>query len=193
MAHIPQLILWFLLPVWIVLGLLDWHCHRRSQIEVHCGPWESVFHLLLLALAGIAILMGLLLELNEPVLFLLVLCFVIHEITTYVDIRYAHARRDLSPAEQRIHDFMTAIPVSVLCLIAVLHWDAATNLVGDPSSIFTEPIRLKTDPLPTAQVVGILVAVLLGDILPYLEEFVRGVRVRRTNSANVGGPPMRGP
>jgi hypothetical protein len=177
--NIPQLILWFLLPAWIVLGFLDWLCHRRSEIEVHCGPWESVLHLALLALAGIAILMGLLLELNEPVLCLIALCFVLHEITVYVDIRYAHARRDLSPAEQRIHDFMTAVPVSVLCLIAILHWDEVVSMILQPSRILSEPIRLKADPLPSAQVGGILIAVLLANGLPYLEELWRGARARR--------------
>lgn len=193
MEHISELILWFLLPTWIVLGLLDWHCHRRSRIEVHCGPWESVFHLLLLAFAGIAILLGLFLEINEPVLFVLALCFVVHEITTYIDIRYAHARRDVSPAEQRIHDFMTAVPVSILCLITILHWDAVSNLVVRPSSIFAEPIRLKTHPLPLTQVIGILVVVLLGDILPYVEELFRGVRARRANRAGLDNPPSRSP
>lgn len=179
MENIPQLILWLLLPAWIVLGFLDWLCHRRSEIEVHCGPWESVLHLTLLALAGAAILMGLLLEINEPILCLVALCFVLHEVTVYVDIRYAHARRDLSPAEQRVHDFMTAVPVSVLCLIAILHWDTITSLVFQPSSILSEPIRLKSHPLPPAQVVGILVAVLLGNFLPYLEELLRGARALR--------------
>ena len=179
MENIPLLILWFLLPAWILLGFLDWLCHRRSEIEVHCGPWESVLHLTLLALAGAAILMGLLLEINEPILCLIALCFVLHEVTVYVDIRYAHARRDLSPAEQRVHDFMTAVPVSVLCLIAILHWNTITSLVFQPSLILSEPIRLKSHPLPPAQVVGILVAVLLGNFLPYLEELLRGARALR--------------
>jgi hypothetical protein len=177
--NIPLLILWFLLPAWILLGFLDWLCHRRSEIEVHCGPWESVLHLTLLALAGAAILMGLLLEINAPILCLVALCFVLHEVTVYVDIRYAHARRDLSPAEQRVHDFMTAVPVSVLCLIAILHWNTITSLVFQPSSILSEPIHLKSHPLPPAQVVGILVAVLLGNFLPYLEELLRGARALR--------------
>ena len=179
MENIPQLILWLLLPAWIVLGFLDWLCHRRSEIEVHCGPWESVLHLTLLALAGIAILMGLLLELTEPVLCILALCFVLHEVTVYVDIRYAHARRDVSPAEQRVHDFMTAVPVSVLCLIAILHWDTMVSLVFQPSSIVSAPIRLKSHPLPPAQVIGILVAVLFANFLPYLEELLRGARALR--------------
>jgi hypothetical protein len=182
--NIPLLILWFLLPAWIVLGFLDWLCHRRAEIEVHCGPWESVLHLALLALAGMAILMGLIAELNEPVLCLIALCFLVHEITVYVDIRYAHGRRDLSPAEQRIHDFMTAVPVSVLCLIAILHWDAVASMILQPSSIVSEPIRLKADPLPPAQVGGILIAVLLGNGLPYLEELLRGARARRANAGS---------
>jgi hypothetical protein len=176
---IPQVILLFLLPAWIILGLLDWVFHRRSRIDVHCGPWESMFHLLLLALAGMAILMGLLLELNEPVLCLMALCFALHEIVAYIDVRFAHPRRDISPAEQRVHDFMTAVPVSALCLVAVLHWDAVSNLVLLPSSVLTEPIRLKDTPLPPTQVIGILVAVLVCDLVPYFEEFVRGMRARR--------------
>jgi hypothetical protein len=176
---IPEVILLFLLPGWVILGLLDWVCHRRSRIDVHCGPWESMFHLLLLALAGAAILMGLLLELNEPVLCLMALCFALHETVAYLDVRFAHGRRDISPAEQRVHDFMTAVPVSALCLVAVLHWDAVSNLVLHPGSILTEPIQLKLTPLPPVQVIGILVVVLVGDLLPYFEEFVRGLRARR--------------
>lgn len=182
MEIIPGLIVWVLLPAWIILGFLDWLCHRRSRIDIHCGPWESIFHLLLLALAGAGILMGLLLELNEPILALLGLCFVLHEAVAYLDIRYAHAHRDLSPAEQRIHDFMTAVPVSALCLIVVLHWDTVTNLFLQPARILSEPIQLKSHPLPPVQVIGVLVAVLLGDVLPYFEELLRGVRALRAKS-----------
>lgn len=179
MDIIPALILWILLPAWILAGFLDWICHRRSGIDVHCGPYESVLHLLLLGEAGAALLIGLLLELNEPALALIALCFIAHEITGYIDIRYAHARRDLSPAEQRIHDYMTAIPVTALCLIGVLHWDTVVSLVSEPVRIFTVPLQWKATPLPVWQIFGILGAVVIADLIPYLEELHRGLRARR--------------
>jgi hypothetical protein len=177
---IPNLILWCLLPAWIAAGFLDWICHRRSHIAARCGPWESIFHILLLLEAGTAIILGLFFELNEPVLFVIVLCFLVHEATAYFDIRYAHVRRVISPAEQRIHDFMTAIPVAVLCLIVAMKWEYVRNLVSQPSAIWMEPIRLKMQPLPPAHIAGILIGVLIGNVLPYLEELMRGIRsIRR--------------
>lgn len=179
MDIIPALILWVLLPAWIVSGFLDWICHRKSGIAAHCGPWESVLHLLLLAEAGAALLIGLLLELNAPALALIALCFIAHETTGYIDVRFAHARRNLSPAEQRIHDYMTAIPVTALFLVGVMHADAVASLVRDPITMFTVPLQWKATPLPLAQVLGILSAVALVDLVPYAEELYRGVRARR--------------
>jgi membrane-associated HD superfamily phosphohydrolase len=179
---IPALILWLLLPAWIVTGFLDWIFHRKSSIAEHCGPWESILHLLLLAEAGTALLIGLLLELNEPALALVALCFIVHEITGYLDIRFAHARRNLSPAEQRLHDYMTAIPVTALFLVGVLHGNTVASLLSDPIRIFTVPLQAKATPLPVAQVLGILGAVVIVDLIPYVEELRRGLRARRLRS-----------
>jgi hypothetical protein len=179
LAVIPALILWILLPAWILAGFLDWICHRKSGIAAHCGPWESLLHLLLLAEAGVALLIGLLLKLNEPALALIALCFVAHEITSYVDIRFAHDRRDISPAEQRIHDYMTAVPVAVLCLLGVMQWETVVSLASDPAGIFTVPLQWKEAPLPAAQILGVLGAVVIAGLFPYAEELYRGLRASR--------------
>jgi hypothetical protein len=176
---IPKLILWVILPAWIAAGLLDWACHRRAHIAEHCGPWETLFHLLLLAEAGTAVSLGLFLELNEPVLAIIALCFIAHEITAYIDINYAHPRRDISPAEQRIHDFMTAMPIAALFLIVVLHWNDVQNIATEPSRMLTEELRAKETPLPAGQVLSIFAAVILGNLVPYFEELWRGVRFLR--------------
>ena len=184
MEIIPKLILWCFLPGWIVAGFLDWVCHRRSDIAARCGPWESMFHILLLLEAGVAILLGLFLELNEPVLAAIVLCFLAHETTVYLDLRYAHVRRDISPIEQRIHDFMTAVPLSVLSLVAVMKWEYVANLIAQPSAIWTEPIQLKLQPLPPMQIATILIGVFIGNALPYLEELLRGIQFVRRGVKN---------
>src|SRR5262245_17162963 len=90
---------------------------RRTSKSQACTPRS------LLGEAGIAIILGLFLELNEPILAIIAICYVAHEVTVYADLRYAHVRREISPVEQRVHGFMTALPFAALCLVAVLHWD----------------------------------------------------------------------
>jgi hypothetical protein len=52
------IILAVLLPAWLVLGLLDWRCHRAANIETTAGPWESILHLMLSGQAAIELLRG---------------------------------------------------------------------------------------------------------------------------------------
>jgi hypothetical protein len=178
MEIIRSIILWGLLPAWVAAGTLDWLCHRRANIAVHCGPWESVLHLLLLAEAGTALLIGLLLELNEPALTLISILFVVHEGTAYIDTRYAHARRDISPLEQKVHDYMTAIPVTVLVLVGLLYADVLAAMIADPARIYSQPLLWKRNPLPLEQVLAILGLVTAANLIPYAEELVRGWRAR---------------
>ena len=174
---IEQLLLYFVLPLWILTGAADWLCHRRARIESTAGPLESVIHLLLLAEAGIPLLAGLLLQINSAVLLLMVVCFVLHELTGYWDIRYATAQRGITPIEQRVHDYLAAIPFAALLLVMAAHWEAARSLVG--LAPFDASLRWKDVPLPIGYVVGIVAAVLLFNGLPYLEELWRGLRLRR--------------
>src|SRR5438270_925920 len=48
--------LYFLLPLWIVPGLLDYVWHRRTKIESTSGLQESVTHSLMLAEVGVPLL-----------------------------------------------------------------------------------------------------------------------------------------
>ena len=146
---IHWLLLGLLLPAWIVVGCLDWWCHRQSGIAEHCGPWESVLHCLLLVEAGAAIMFGLLAEVNALVLAIMLICFVFHEITGYFDVRYAHARRQILPIEQKLHDYMVAIPAAALCLLTALHWTEVSDAVRQPALLLESPLDLKERPRPT--------------------------------------------
>lgn len=179
------LLLFVVLPLWIVAGTADWLCHRASRIEVTAGPPESLMHLLLLAEAGIALLAGLLLEINGLVLLIMLVCFVAHEATSYWDIRYAAAHRVIRPIEQKVHDYMIALPVAALFLVAVSHWDATLSLVG--LAPFDAGLHLKQPPLPVGYVIGILVAVALLNGLPFLEELWRGLRANRRSAVASDG------
>jgi len=174
---IRNYLLYFLLPVWVVVGALDWWCHRRAGIE-RFGPHEPMLHLVLISLAGAPILLGLFLEINAPILLAMILGFLAHETVGYLDIRWATHHRGILPFEQRVHDYLAAVPFAALSLVIVLHWRELALLATQPLDALTQPIRFRTPPLPAGIVIGILALVFIGNVLPFLEEFARALRHR---------------
>lgn len=170
-------LLFFLLPAWVVIGALDWWCHRRAGIE-RFGPYEPLLHLVLISLAGFPILLGLFLEISGPILVVMILCLVAHEAVGCIDVRWATHRRGIPPFEQRLHDYLAAVPFAALSLVIVLHWHELVLLVSQPIEALIQPLRLRTPPLPLGIVAGILILVLVGNVLPFLEEFARALRHR---------------
>lgn len=170
-------LLFFLLPAWVVIGALDWWCHRRAGIE-RFGPYEPLLHLVLISLAGFPILLGLFLEISAPILVVMILCLVAHEAVGCIDVRWATHRRGIPPFEQRLHDYLAAVPFAALSLVIVLHWHELVLLVSQPIEALIQPLRLRTPPLPLGIVAGILILVLVGNVLPFLEEFARALRHR---------------
>jgi hypothetical protein len=170
-------LLFVLLPAWVVVGALDWWCHRRADIE-RFGPYEPMLHLVLISLAGFPVLLGLFLEINALILAVMILCLVAHEVVGYIDVRWATQRRGIPPFEQRLHDYLAAVPFAALSLVIVLHWPELVLLIAQPVDALTQPIRLRTPPLPPGMVAGILALVFVGNVLPFLEEFARALRHR---------------
>lgn len=170
-------LLFFLLPVWIVAGALDWWCHRRAGIE-RFGLYEPLLHLALLSLAGLPILLGLFFQINAPVLLVVMLCFLVHEVVGTIDIRWATHRRGIRPLEQRVHDYMTAVPFAALSLVLVLHWQELVLLARQPIEALSQPLRLRDQPLAPGVVGTILCLIFVANILPYLEEVLRAWRHR---------------
>lgn len=170
--------LYVLVPTWIALGLLDWFCHRASGIAVHCGASESFLHLLLLSLAGLGLLAGLFLEINELVLAFVVVCFIGHEGVAFCDIYLANGCRRVSPLEQRVHDYMTSIAVTLVFSLIVRHWDAATAAALSPLSVLSAPIEMKRDPLPLLMMASIIGGVGIFNLIPYLLELLSGLKHR---------------
>ncbi|HEX4892172.1 MAG TPA: hypothetical protein VFV47_02720 [Hyphomicrobiaceae bacterium] len=173
-------LLFFLLPIWVVTGALDWWTHRRAGIE-RFGVREPALHLALLSLAGLPILLGLFLEINAVVVLAMTLCFLVHEAVGYIDIRWASGTRGILPFEQRLHDYLAAIPFAALGLVIVLHWPDVMALATAPIDALREPLELRESPLPIEVIAFILLLVLFGNVLPYLEEFARTLRYQRVH------------
>jgi hypothetical protein len=181
-----RFVMYFIVPLWHAAGIADWWCHRRTAIEKTTGAKESLLHLLLLAEMGVPVLACLFFEINAPVLALMIAAFFAHEATSLWDVSYAVKRRKVTPIEQHVHSFLEMLPLMAASFIIVLHWPKFLELLGLAGKRDMK-IRLKRDPLPAPYIIAALGAVVVFEVLPYLEE------LRRDWRANPGRlvPPAR--
>jgi hypothetical protein len=171
-------LLFVVLPLWLAAGIVDWFCHRAAHIELNAGPRESLIHLLMLAEAAVPLLLALFFEISGLVLLVMIAGWLLHEVTSYWDVRYATAHRRVSAFEQRVHDYLGVVPFLALSLVFVLHWPQALALVGLGPEPMSWAVAWKRPPLPVGYVAGLLGAVAVFEVLPYLEELWRGLRAR---------------
>ncbi|WP_420995007.1 diguanylate cyclase [Cupriavidus sp. 30B13] len=187
---VRAILMYFLLPAWLAVGLADWGCHRRSHIERNAGAAESLLHLLMFAEIGVPLLMAVFLEMTPTVFAVMLAALAVHEATAWWDVHYASTRRLITPLEQHMHAFLEVLPLCGLLLLAAAHWQAFAALFGVPSAPRHAPLsglRLKAAPLPAWYVASLMAAVFLFAVLPYAEELWRGLRWRRA-----GHGPARG-
>ena len=163
-------------PLWILAGLADWWCHRRTAIERTSGLRENLFHWLLFAEAGMALGAVAVLEVNAALLLLVSAAFLLHEGTTFIELRYTVPRREVAPLEQMIHSFMEILPLLLLGLLAVIGWDQGQALFDGGRADFA--LRATRTPWPPAYLLAVAGSVLLFNVLPMAEESVRCWRAR---------------
>jgi hypothetical protein len=170
-AAAEWLVMAVVIPLWIVAGTCDWLCHRSTDIERTSGLPENVFHWLLFAEGGVAVLAAAFLEIDAAVLLLVIATFAVHEVTTYVELRYTVALREVRPIEQMVHSFMEILPLAMLFLLAAMRWD--------PVAAPDFSLRPKEDPWPPGYLLGAGLAILLLNVLPLAEESLRCARAAR--------------
>lgn len=103
--------------------------------------------------------------------------FLAHELTSYLELRYTVARREIRPVEQMVHSFMELLPLAILALLAVLQWDQVLALFDAGTPDFG--LQPKARPWPPAYLVTVGLAVLVLNVLPMAEETIRCLRARR--------------
>jgi hypothetical protein len=167
-------ILGVLLPAWILFGLADWYFHKKSDIAHTSGWRESGLHLLLTGQAGFGVLLAMFFEVTTLVALILICLYVAHELTTGADVTWATPRRNVIAHEQRVHDYLTAIPFAALFATIIIHpaaWAWADGGAPDWD------LRLREN-FPPAWYLTIFLLASSLNALAYLEEFVRGWRAR---------------
>jgi hypothetical protein len=179
-----NVMLYGILPLWIVPGFLDYLFHRKSSIQTTSGTHESLIHAMQMTSIGIPTLMALLLEINASVIATTITASVIHEALTLWDIAYAEPLRRPKPNEQHVHSFLEVLPVMALTSLLTLHPGQTAALFGRGDELPVWQLRAKRPPLSRRYVAGILAAVTTFMIAPYGEELLRCYRTDRTFSAH---------
>lgn len=168
-----SLLLYVLMPVWMLAGFGDYLCHRWLGIEHNAGERESRLHLLMIGELGAGIAAALFLQLTAAVLaFLIVIC-IAHEITMWRDLLYASTQRRIPVIEQWLHGIQQAMPWVGLALILVLHREQAAALVGLGEARADWSLRWKDEPLPPLHILAVFLAGGVLVVLPFLGEYRR--------------------
>jgi hypothetical protein len=169
-------VLLVILPLWMLAGFIDYILHRRTRIEETSGTRESVLHAAQLAEAGIPVLLALLLDINALIILIMLVGFVLHEMTAFCDVSYALKRRFVSPLEQHVHSFMEVLPFMALTFVTVLYWNQFTSLFGFGPEPARFELRQKPEPLSPVSLGLLLLSITSFVVLPYAEELWRCVK-----------------
>ena len=179
------ILMYGLIPLWILAGLGDWWFHRRQRIETNAGVWESALHSLMMIQVGVPVLLVLFFEVNALLFAIMIVAVVVHAATSWIDVRYAVTRRIVPPNEQHMHSLLEMLPITAVVVLAAAHWDQFLALFGAG----TEPPRLaltpKRDPLSPSYLFSLVAALGLFVVLPYAEELLRCLRAQAARAKPV--------
>lgn len=177
----PQmlLLLYFVLPVWLIAGFADWLCHRATDIETTTGLKETYIHILMFLQMGLPLLAALFLDVNALVIGFMIVLFFCHEATALWDVSYAVTARRVSPVEQHIHSFLEMVPLMALLLVISRHWPQFLALFGLGDEAARFELRQRIDPLPSGYVIAVMTGIFMLEVMPYFEEYCRGKRARK--------------
>jgi hypothetical protein len=161
-------------PLWVAAGFADWICHARTGIAVTSGIAENMLHWLMYAEIGVGILAVAYFELNAAVLLIVLAVFIVHEITVYGELRFSTIRRDVAPFEQMVHSFMELLPLVSLLLLVFVAW---------PIRLDDLSLHPRQGPWPVTYMAAALVASVLFNVLPLLQETASCLRGRNPREA----------
>jgi hypothetical protein len=175
-----DILVYVVLPLWVLAGFADYVCHRVTHVERASGIKESSIHWLMLGEVGVPLLLAVFFRIDALVMLVMIFALVAHEITGYVDLQVATRTRHVSVLEQQIHSLLEVLPFTAMLLVFTLHWTQMLALFGqgEPADF-----SLTLKPMPTFAELGPpAIAFLLFAILPYAEEFIRGLIAERSGS-----------
>jgi hypothetical protein len=181
-----ELLLYGILPTWILAGFGDYLCHRTTRISTTSGVKESLLHWLMVLELGIPILLAMFFEITGLVLAIMLIGLVLHYVTSLWDLRVAyHSPRDLLPIEQHIHSYQEMLPIFGFICVVVVHWKQALALLGLGPQPADFSLRYTPYYWETGYAPWLLGAVVCFVLVPYGEELLRCLRHRKAGMRTV--------
>jgi hypothetical protein len=173
-----DIVMYVCLPLWLIMGFIDWYCHRKSKIEETTGWRESILHAIMGLQVGIPIVLGLYFEINVLQFMIMFAVLVFHEVVAHMDVKYALNTRKISILETHVHSFMEVLPFVVVALIIIMKWPAFVDLItfnweGNMG------LAWKRVPLHHSYMTAYFCTLIIIDIVPYMEELWRCYRYRQ--------------
>jgi hypothetical protein len=181
------ILLYLVMPAWLLAGLADWACHRRSDLSHTTGPKESLLHMLMIMEVGLGVLAAVFLQITSAVLLLLLGLLAAHALTSHWDLHYASGRRHVGPFEQSVHAYLEGFPLAACALLLAAHWPQFTALfgTGTPDWRWT----WKADPLAVPVILALLAASAVLGFVPYAEELYRSLKARKETAGTAKPAP----
>jgi hypothetical protein len=174
------LLLYAILPLWVVAGVGDYLCHRASQISTTSGVKEALIHWLMLVEIGVPILLGLFFEVNALILLIMLIGLIVHYATGLWDLYYAYeSPRAITPLEQHIHSYQEMLPITGFAMIVLINWEQFLALLGGGNQAADFTLRYKSILWESGYAPVMLAVIFCCVILPYGEELLRCVRARK--------------
>src|SRR3954468_22038514 len=153
-AAAEAVLLYFVMPLWLLAGFADYLCHRASRIEITSGYKETLLHLLMLIELAIPLLAAIFLEINALIIAVMIAGFVTHQLTALWDTTFASHKRLITPVEQHVHSFLELMPLMAMLIVIILHWSQFLSLWGLGPDVARYDLVFKPDPLPWIYVAG---------------------------------------
>jgi hypothetical protein len=116
------------------------------------------------------------LQVNALTTILILTAFLAQGATALWDVSHVITARDLTPIEQHVHSSLEMIPLVGMVSMISMHWGQFLGLLGIGAESTGLDLTWKAPPLPAGYVVTLLTVILLFELLPYVEEFIRDWR-----------------
>lgn len=176
-----NMLVWVILPLWVVAGFLDYLCHRWSHMERATGARESRIHWLMLAEVGVPLCLAIFFRINALILAIMLVCLIAHEVTGHFDLKLALATRRVTIFEHQVHSALEILPLAAILLVMILHWPQTLALFGAGPAHADFSLGPKQAPR-WGEIIPPFAAFLILALLPYGEELWRGWRARRASA-----------
>ena len=176
-----DILTYVVLPLWVIAGFLDYLCHRASHMTQITGARESLLHWLMLTEVIVPLTLAVFFRINALVLAIMITCLIVHEVTGYFDLKLAMATRRVTPFEHQVHSALEILPFTAVLLLMMLHWPQTLALFGAGKEHADFSLGPKQAP-SWSEIIPPGAAFLALAILPYLEEILRGIGHKKTDT-----------